>query len=80
MDAIITASTRAVALWLPEVAASSNVIPTTSRVFYRYLPIRRQSGRDPDRLHSVRMAKNYRPIGLDQSFQRKRLIIKRIGR
>ena len=58
MDAIITASTRAVALWLPEVAASSNVIPTTSRVFYRYLPIRRQSGRDPDRLHSVRMARH----------------------
>jgi hypothetical protein len=57
MDAIITASTHAVALWLPEVAGSSNVIPTTSRVFYRYLTIRRQSGRDPDRLHSVRMAR-----------------------
>ena len=27
-----------------------------------------------------RVAKNYRPIGLNQSFQRKRLIIKRIGR
>ena len=38
------------------------------------------SARYADRMDSFWFAKNYRPIGLNQSFQRKRLIIKPIGR